>query len=185
MTGSPAYLDPNLITACARAWIGTPYVHGQSVKGAGTDCLGLVRGVWRELLGDEPELPPNYSPDWAEAGGNEDLMGAADRHLIQDNTLTAAAGRVLLFRWRADLPVKHCGIASGDGRMIHAYQNQAVTEVTVPPAWMRRLAATYSYPPLIITRTSAARTGRDCGPAGQAAPAEARAKRGIAVSEVN
>ena len=56
------------IVAAARGWIGTPYVHQASVKGAGTDCLGLVRGIWRELYGPEPEALPAYTPDWGEAG---------------------------------------------------------------------------------------------------------------------
>ncbi len=59
--------------AAARAWIGTPYVHQASVKGVGCDCLGLLRGVWRELRGAEPLAVPNYSPDWAEATGAETL----------------------------------------------------------------------------------------------------------------
>ena len=33
------------------------------VKGPGADCLGLLRGVWRELHGHEPELPGAYTPD--------------------------------------------------------------------------------------------------------------------------
>ena len=37
------------IVARARAWIGTPYRHRASCRGAGADCLGLVRGVWREV----------------------------------------------------------------------------------------------------------------------------------------
>ena len=59
------------IVAAARGWIGTPYVHQASVKGAGTDCLGLVRGIWRELYGPEPEALPAYTPDWGEAGVQE------------------------------------------------------------------------------------------------------------------
>ena len=43
------------VVLAARAWIGTPYLHQASVKGAGCDCLGLLRGVWRELRGEEPE----------------------------------------------------------------------------------------------------------------------------------
>ena len=53
----------------ARTWLGTPYQHQASLKGAGCDCLGLVRGVWRTLYGDEPEATPPYTPDWAERGG--------------------------------------------------------------------------------------------------------------------
>lgn len=58
------------IVAEARGWIGTPYRHQASLKGVGCDCLGLVRGVWRNCIGDEPETPPPYAPDWAEAKGD-------------------------------------------------------------------------------------------------------------------
>lgn len=51
------------IVAEARGWIGTPYRHQASLKGVGCDCLGLVRGVWRNCIGDEPETPPPYAPD--------------------------------------------------------------------------------------------------------------------------
>ena len=53
------------IIAEARGWIGTPYCHQASLKGAGCDCLGLIRGVWRALYGAEPEAPGPYSPNWA------------------------------------------------------------------------------------------------------------------------
>ena len=69
------------IVAIARDWIGTPYRHQASVKGAGCDCLGLVRGVWREMHGDEPEVPPAYSMDWSEPQGEERLLAACRAHL--------------------------------------------------------------------------------------------------------
>src|SRR5688572_25297534 len=59
------------IVAAARDWIGTPYRHQASLKGVGCDCLGLVRGVWREHYGAEPEAPPPYRADWAETGAVE------------------------------------------------------------------------------------------------------------------
>jgi NlpC/P60 family putative phage cell wall peptidase len=46
------------IVKAARGWLGTPYHHQASVKGAGADCLGLIRGLWRELYGSEPEAVP-------------------------------------------------------------------------------------------------------------------------------
>ncbi|MFY8139958.1 MAG: peptidase P60, partial [Caulobacter sp.] len=61
-------MDRARIVAAARGWLGTPYRHQASVKGVGCDCLGLVRGVWRELYGQEPETAPPYRPDWAETG---------------------------------------------------------------------------------------------------------------------
>ena len=60
---------PEVVTA-ARGWIGTPYVHQASVRGAGCDCLGLLRGVWRELIGPEPEVVPPYTMDWSEPQGD-------------------------------------------------------------------------------------------------------------------
>src|SRR5665213_1770116 len=71
------------IVAEARAWIGTPYRHQASLKGVGCDCLGLVRGVWRAVIGDEPQAAPAYSRDWAEATGEESLAQAARAHLIE------------------------------------------------------------------------------------------------------
>ena len=70
------------VVAEARGWIGTPYRHQAAVRGAGCDCLGLVRGVWRALYGAEPEAVPAYTPDWAEPAREEVLWAAALRHLV-------------------------------------------------------------------------------------------------------
>ena len=67
----------------ARKWIGTPYRHQASRMGVGADCLGLIRGVWRGVIGAEPEAVPAYTPDWAEALGDETLLAAARRHLVE------------------------------------------------------------------------------------------------------
>ena len=68
-----------VVIAAARGWLGTPYHDQASVKGVGCDCLGLVRGVWRELYGAEPLPLPPYSRDWGETGTREPLAEAA-RH---------------------------------------------------------------------------------------------------------
>ncbi len=49
-------IDTATIVRRARGWLGTPYHHQASVKGVGCDCLGLIRGLWRELCGPEPGL---------------------------------------------------------------------------------------------------------------------------------
>lgn len=61
----------------ALEWVGTPYRHQASCKGAGTDCLGLLRGIWREINGEEPRAVPAYTADWAEPSGQEVLLEAA------------------------------------------------------------------------------------------------------------
>jgi NlpC/P60 family putative phage cell wall peptidase len=132
------------IVAEARAWIGTPYAHQASLRGAGADCLGLVRGVWRAVVGDEPERAPAYTPDWAEALGEETLLAAARRHLREVAIGEARAGDVLLFRMGLGAPAKHAAIVSGADRIIHAYWGRAVCETRLVPWWRRRIAAAFA-----------------------------------------
>lgn len=137
------------IIAAARGWIGTPYRHQASLRGIGCDCLGLVRGVWRDLLGPEPETVTPYTPDWAEAQGRETLALAAGRHLLAIPLAEAAPGDVVLFRWRAHLPAKHCAILSGPATLIHAHDGASVAEVAFAPWWRRRIAFAFAFPDLV------------------------------------
>ena len=139
------------VAAEARTWIGTPYCHGASLKGVGCDCLGLVRGVWRAVLGVEPEDPPPYSADWAEASGDERLLRAARRHLREIAPAEAGVGDLLLFRWREGSPAKHLGICSAPGRMIHAHDGAAVADVAFG-IWRRRLAHAFRFPDIAPAR---------------------------------
>ncbi len=138
---------PLQVVALVESWIGTPYRHQASLKGVGCDCLGLVRGVWRELYGCEPELPPAYQPDWAERGGEDRLLMAALRHFGEALPGSAMRpGDLILFRWRPDLPAKHAGIACGDNRFIHAYEQAAVIRSPLVPSWRRRIAGVFRFP---------------------------------------
>jgi NlpC/P60 family putative phage cell wall peptidase len=139
-------LEPEAIVAEARSWIGTPYLHQASLKGVGCDCLGLLRGVWRGVLGTEPELPPPYTADWAEAGMRDTLVDAARRHLAEVDPAGIRSGDVLLFRWRDHLPAKHCAIATARDRMVHAHDGAAVCEVAIAPWWRRHLAGVFRFP---------------------------------------
>jgi NlpC/P60 family putative phage cell wall peptidase len=134
------------LVAAARAWIGTPYRHQASLKGAGCDCLGLVRGLWREFYGDEPEPVPPYAPDWAEASRLEAMIDAGRRHLVAVPVEARRPGDVILFRWRPDLPAKHAGLLSAPDRFVHAYEGAAVVESPLGPWWRRRLAAVFAFP---------------------------------------
>ncbi len=134
------------IVALARGWIGTPYMHQASLQGIGCDCLGLVRGIWRALYGEEPEHLPAYSRDWAEATRSETLAAAGARHLVPVALSAIAPGDVLLFRWRVGLPAKHAAILCACERMIHAHDGAAVAEVAFAPWWRRRLAYAFAFP---------------------------------------
>ena len=132
----------------ARRWIGTPYRHQASCLGAGTDCLGLVRGVWRGVLGEEPELPPAYSFDWSEPARQEALWQAAERHLLPKTLDEPAPGDVLLFRMRNGAVAKHLGVQAEVGQLstfVHAYSRHAVIENSFSLPWQRRLVARFEF----------------------------------------
>jgi NlpC/P60 family putative phage cell wall peptidase len=135
----------------ARAWIGTPYMHQASVKGVGCDCLGLLRGVWREFHGAEPQALPPYSPDWAEATGAETLRDGLARYLRKIDPACIIAGDIVLLRMLRHGPAKHCGIVAMRGgvfTLIHARRNARVSEEPLSPFWRRRLAFAFRLPAL-------------------------------------
>lgn len=133
------------VLVAARAFVGTPYRHQGSRRGVGCDCLGLVRGVWREIYGREPEEAGAYSPDWAERGGGERLLAAAGRHLFQVPIVDMKPGDVVVFRWRPGTVAKHCGIIDEDGRVIHAYEGMTVVSSPLTPSWARRIAGVFRF----------------------------------------
>jgi len=141
-----AHIARERIVSAARSWIGTPYHHQASERGVGTDCLGLVRGIWRDLYGRDAERPPPYSRDWAEASGRETMLEAATRHLIAIPVEAATAGNVLVFRLRAGMVAKHAAILSSGTTMVHAIEGAPVSEVSLSPWWRRRIAAAFAFP---------------------------------------
>ena len=140
------------IVAEARCWIGTPYRHQASLKAAGADCLGLIRGVYRAFYGPEKEPVTPYSPNWAEETGQETLRDAARRHLVEIDAAPFRDGEplkegdVILIRVRDRGPAKHAAIISGSDAIIHAYDRHAVAENALPAAWRRRIAYAFAFP---------------------------------------
>lgn len=137
------------ILTIAERWIGTPYRHQASSRGIGCDCLGLVRGIWRDVYGGEPELPPPYTVDWAERRGEERLEDAARRHFLPVAGLAEARpGDLLLFRFRPQFAAKHVGILAEHDRFIHAYEQAGVIRSALVPGWRRKIAGCCRFPQL-------------------------------------
>jgi len=133
------------VVEAARGWLGTPYHHQAAVKGAGCDCLGLIRGVYRDVTGADPETPPPYSRDWAEMRGEETLIVAARRHLREVAKSDARPGDVLIFRMRIGAIAKHAGIMTAPGRMIHAQERVGVVEINLSNWWTRRIVGVFRF----------------------------------------
>jgi len=137
------------IVTTARGWISTPYVHQAATRGAGCDCLGLIRGVWAEVSGSALIKVPPYTPDWSEPQGDEALWRAASDRLIPKQRCDAAPGDVVLFRMRQGAVAKHVGLQAQTGEyptFIHAYQGHGVLENALSAPWQRRLVARFAFP---------------------------------------
>lgn len=134
------------IVAATRAWLGTPYRHQAATLGAGCDCLGLLRGVWRTLYGDEPVVVPAYRADWRDTLHREQLRAVAARLLRPAEH--AAAGQVLLFRL-GRVP-RHCGVSVGADRFIHAQEGLGVIEANLTEGWAKRITGRYDFPGVIV-----------------------------------
>ena len=137
------------VAEVARSWIGTPYRHQASTKRIGCDCLGLIRGVWAEVLGAFPCSVPNYSADWSEANGDEALLAAATAYLRIKPLSAAAVGDVVLFRMQTGAVAKHLGVVTAVGatpKFVHAYSGHGVCENHLTGPWARRIVARFEFP---------------------------------------
>jgi len=131
------------IVAAARLWVGTPYRHRASTLGAGCDCLGLARGIWREIYGAEPMTVPAYRADMRDVAFAGALVEAAERLLVRAEALEA--GQVVLFRLNGAAAAKHCGVLVGEGRFVHAQEGLGVVEANLE-GWGKRVAGVFGFP---------------------------------------
>ena len=96
-------MHPHII-ALARDWLGTPYHHQASLRGVGTDCVGLIRGIYRELLRQRGRSNACLHP---RLGGRQRPRDAhrsrAPSPRSRSPRFDAKPGDVLVFRWRAPL----------------------------------------------------------------------------------
>ena len=137
---------PDRVVTIARSWLGTPYHDQASLKGVGCDCLGLARGIWREVVGPEPFPIPPYSRDWGETGPREVLADGARRMMPEIATSDVVPGALALFRMKSRAIAKHVGILTGPDSFLHAYERLGVVEEPLTPSWRRRIAFAFLFP---------------------------------------
>jgi cell wall-associated NlpC family hydrolase len=103
----------------AMEWVGTPFKWGQSVKGDGCDCKGLVQGVARELGRPEGEsfyaTFANYRVDRPVPSAF--LIEGMSKLFTRVDEMKP--GDVLVMKF-AGQPA-HMGIYAGNNRAVHAY----------------------------------------------------------------
>lgn len=138
-------MNPDLVVLAAREWLGTPYRHRASTPGAGCDCLGLLRGVWRALYGAEPMVPPPYRASMRDPENAGALREAAERFLLPAEG-PVLAGQVLLFTLAGLDEPKHCAITVSKNRFIHAQEKLGVVEAYLTEGWARRVSGRFWFP---------------------------------------
>lgn len=138
-------IDGDLVARAAEAWIGTPFQHQGSVRGVGADCLGLLRGVWQEILGETLDVPA-YSVDWMVDGNRSALFEGLARHL-SFSVKPVEPGCVLALKIGRSTQVCHVGVVDHSTKsFIHAYSGRGVIRSPLTPAWRRRIIAQFRFP---------------------------------------
>ena len=115
------------VAAEARKWIGTPFQWGQSQKGVGCDCKGLLAGVARKLklaeAGNIYALKADYDPYFDPKLLKEGIAATFDP--VDE----MKPGDVLLCKLNGS--PGHLAIYSGDERAIHTQiSSKAVVKET-------------------------------------------------------
>ncbi len=129
--GSPTFQAQQLRSReealdCARSWIGTPYVLGGRIKGAGCDCATLIAEYLIECGAAEREALGVYSHDWFCHTNTERYMMGLIRHAkktietISRPGVGALPGSIALFRVAGSRVFNHGAIVEKWPRIIHA-----------------------------------------------------------------
>ena len=125
----------------ARRWLGTRWQHQASLRGVGTDCIGLVAGVARELgLAEVREF--DAIAELHTYGRQPDpvmLLAACNRFLDRAEG-DLRVGDIMVLRF--DQEPQHFAFVSAlsPDYMIHAYaQARKVVENGIDATWLARL----------------------------------------------
>ena len=104
----------------ALSWLKTPWHHATCVKGAGVDCVGLLRGVFNAvgLTHIEESDMPVYPPDIMLHRNEETVLAGLTRYAHEIET--PLTGDVVV--WKFGRIFAHAGIVIEWPRIIHAHR---------------------------------------------------------------
>lgn len=127
------------IIAAAEEMIGTPFHAQQSVKGVGTDCIGVLKHIARS---NGFKFRDRHAYSMRPTG---ELQPVLEEYLdrVEGEMMD---GDVLLMRW-AGMQPHHVAIYAGDGKIIHAYAGaRKVTKQDYTDFWKQKTVAVYRFP---------------------------------------
>lgn len=106
------------------AWVGTPYMSGQQMKGVGVDCIRFCCGFLDDMYGyrriEVPRLPPDtafHNPEKAQSVVDGVLKEYQPNFKVEDNSVEPGD---FLFSYPSGGGPSHGMIFGADGKIWHA-----------------------------------------------------------------
>lgn len=133
----------------AASWGGTPWHHMQASKGAGVDCVGIVRGVYAFTYGlPVPPCEFYYHPSWFYPPITRSLLDEAlVNYLYTKSSASMEPGDIFTFdRYRAGIAT-HCGIILDDAEFIHVDSRKGAVVTPFETPWKNRIVSCFSFFP--------------------------------------
>lgn len=132
----------------AHTWLGTPYRHQAAIKGSGCDCIGLITGIWLDVLNQMPAgfVMPPYTAWWAEETGLSLMVDNGFKYMIPIRVEDKMPGDILMYRMLRRGQTKHAGIYAGNNEMIHAYAGHNVMKTALVNNIGAKLTHVFRYP---------------------------------------
>lgn len=119
------------ITTEAQSWLGTPYEHGQLLKGVGVDCGMILVGVYGNV-GIIPDQfrPENYPPDW-HLHKTEEMFASYVLRFAREIALEEVQpGDIAL--WKFGKVYSHAGIFLSPELIVHAVRKDHCVVLSDP-----------------------------------------------------
>lgn len=127
------------IVAAALEMVDTPFHAQQSVKGVGTDCIGVAKHVARRV---NFEFEDNVTYSMQPTGELQPILEALFVRVRGD----IQAGDIVLMKWD-DCEPHHVAVYIGNGRIVHAYSRaEKVVNQSFGNYWKKKTVAFYRFP---------------------------------------
>jgi NlpC/P60 family putative phage cell wall peptidase len=138
----------DIIIKEALEWVGTPYKHQASLKGKGSDCVGLLFGIWKTIYGKFPDdfVIPYYTPNWAEETKDNIMVNVCKKYLEEIPLNAYIPGDIMLYRMLRSAPVKHCAIVVSPDSIVHAYSGHGVIKTSLLHGRNSQLMHVFRFP---------------------------------------
>lgn len=122
----------NKLYETALSYVGTPYINGANVKGAGLDCCTLITNIYQEMGWADIPMEFGYSGDWyCQKNCKELVLAYLTKYCYEVDELQP--GDVISYRWGRS-NYAHLAMYIGNGCIIHcsADNGTCITDLDEP-----------------------------------------------------